>query len=121
MLKLGRTKEEIEKQEVVYFDHMMSRHQCNWYKQQYGKVHTNFLAIGDILHWWYVYDDLHMVENIVIGDGKVYYPSDTVIATFKPNKDLGMPIFNFINNYRNLNDCQRIYIKGLIKMRRSTK
>jgi len=120
-LQIGKGQFRLD-QEVIYFDHMRGRHICNWYNQNYGKEHYNYLTVSDILHWWYVYDELFIVERIIIGDGKVYYPNeDTIVATYKPNKDLGMPIFNFIDNYRNLNDMQRIYIKGLILERNNKK
>jgi len=98
-----------EEQEKIYFDNMQNRHACNWYKDLYK-------SFGSILHWMYVYDGLHIVEHILVGDGKVYYPTEkNLIATYEFDDDKQMPIFNFIDNYNNLNDIQDIYLRLMEK------
>ena len=104
MLQLGEGKYK-EEQEKIYFSHMFSRHTSNWYPNKYK-------SIGSILHYWYVYDELFIVEHIIIGDGKIYYPDEnTLIANYIWNEELQMPIFNSELNFRDINDKQKIYLK----------
>jgi hypothetical protein len=93
-------------QHQIRFENAHLRHLTGWWKN------TPPMSLGSIMHWIYVYSNLHTAERISVGSGIVSLGGD-VLATIDYNEELRMPIFTFSENYKYMADAQTNYLEGL--------
>lgn len=93
-------------QEEIRFQNVAVNHYAGWWHD------CPYKSIGSIMHWIYVYSNLHIAESIIIGQdsatlfGKPY-------CTFMFDDSLQMPIFKFENGHEWERLNQEAYLKGL--------
>jgi hypothetical protein len=97
-------------QAEIQFENLQSRIQLSWYRG------SPYKTIGNVLYWLYVYGCLSLAEMAIIDENKVWagLSQKNLIATFRWDDSLCMPIFDFVKpEYDNLADRQYLYLSRI--------